>query len=496
MKKTIQLLKALSASHPLLSGTLFLTAAGAVSRLIGFFYRIFLSRTFGGEGMGIVQLLSPVIAISYCLSAAGLQNAISKVTAEEATGKNGSRTGLFAPLRTGLGVSLLLSLACSGFVYCFAEEIGENLLHESRTVPLLRILALSFPFSAAHSCIHGWFYGMKKASGPSLAQLIEQFTRVGVVWYLVSGSKGTPSLSVTVCGILLGEMVNFFFSAIFLCFRHRRTTHALPPAKPPTSCGRLSKEGTANRQSLHGTAIPEDIGLKPVTLTQRLLSFAVPLTANRLILNLLGSMEAVAIPTLLRQCGYSSSQSLTLYGTLTGMALPFIFFPNALTNAVAVMLLPMISESNFVGDIRKVRSLTERILRLCTGMGMFFAILFVAFGPFLGELLFHNSTAGQYIRILGFICPLLYLDTAFSAILQGLGKVGTIFYTNLSCMLVRLTVLTLFIPRVGMKGYLWGILAGQLVLTSLCTGTLLKFFVKNPKCVADCVEQRHPGPVQ
>ena len=36
-----------------LTGTLLLTAAGFLCRLLGFFYRIFLSRTIGAEGLGI-----------------------------------------------------------------------------------------------------------------------------------------------------------------------------------------------------------------------------------------------------------------------------------------------------------------------------------------------------------------------------------------------------------------------------------------------------------
>ena len=39
--------------HPLITGTLLLTGAGLVTRLIGFFYKIFLSRTIGAEGIGI-----------------------------------------------------------------------------------------------------------------------------------------------------------------------------------------------------------------------------------------------------------------------------------------------------------------------------------------------------------------------------------------------------------------------------------------------------------
>ena len=53
--------------NALIRGTLLLTAAGLCSRLIGFFYRIFLSRMFGEEGMGIYELINPVLALSLSL---------------------------------------------------------------------------------------------------------------------------------------------------------------------------------------------------------------------------------------------------------------------------------------------------------------------------------------------------------------------------------------------------------------------------------------------
>ena len=64
-----------SAKHPVLTGTAILTCAGILSRLIGFFYRIFLSRTIGAQGLGIYQMIFPVYA--FCLSGvtAGIQSA-------------------------------------------------------------------------------------------------------------------------------------------------------------------------------------------------------------------------------------------------------------------------------------------------------------------------------------------------------------------------------------------------------------------------------------
>ena len=73
--------------HPLIFGTIILTATGLITRVIGFFYRIYLSRLFGEEGMGIYQLLSPALSLSFSLTAAGYQTAISKYVAAQKSRK-------------------------------------------------------------------------------------------------------------------------------------------------------------------------------------------------------------------------------------------------------------------------------------------------------------------------------------------------------------------------------------------------------------------------
>ena len=73
--------------HTLIKSTVILTTAGMISRIIGFFYRIFLSRTIGAEGIGIYQMIFPVHALLLALSVSGIQTAISRfVSARSATG--------------------------------------------------------------------------------------------------------------------------------------------------------------------------------------------------------------------------------------------------------------------------------------------------------------------------------------------------------------------------------------------------------------------------
>ena len=151
--------------HPLITGTIILTLTGLLSRIIGFFYRIYLSRLFGEEGMGVYQLTGPVLALTFSLTVAGLQTAISRYVAGE-TSSHDYKTSL-RTLLTGIVLSLLISLPCMWVLIRFSEWIAVSFLLEPRTASMLRVLALSVPLSAVHCCINGYFYGIKKAGIPA-----------------------------------------------------------------------------------------------------------------------------------------------------------------------------------------------------------------------------------------------------------------------------------------------------------------------------------------
>ncbi len=444
--------------HPLIVGTMILTATGLVTRIIGFYYRIYLTRLFGEEGMGIYQLLNPVLALSFSLTAAGYQTAISKFVAER-TAKD--QTSLFRPVFVGLSISLPLSLLCTGTIFCLAEFIGTTLLKEPRTVSMLRILSFSIPLASVHACINGYFYGKKKTAVPAVSQLVEQLSRVGCVYAvsIYAMSKGeAPSINVAVLGLTFGEFISMLLSigAIYVCYAKE---HSCGPRTLATS---LTSRTTER--------------LLPVY--QSILGMALPLTANRLVLNFLQSIESVSIPTQLKLYGYDTSTALSVYGVLTGMAMPLIFFPNALTGSVAVLLLPLISESNARGDFVAVKKSVFRTIKYCGLMGCICMVIFILFGNTIGTLLFDSSLAGHFITTLGFICPFMYLDTTLSSILQGLGKAGNIFVMNIVSLLVRLAFIFVAVPHVGITGYLWGILASQILQSILYLSCLYRLIRK------------------
>ncbi|MDY2699120.1 MAG: polysaccharide biosynthesis protein [Lachnospiraceae bacterium] len=439
-------------NNPLITGTIILTVTGFVSRFIGFFYRIFLSRLFGAEGMGIYQLISPVLALSFSLTVAGMQTAISKYVASETISKDYRSSAIH--LFTGFVLSMTVSFLCTLGIYSYADEIALHFLLEERTAPLLRIIAISIPMATVHSCINGYFYGIRKTTIPALCQLSEQIIRVGsvyAIYYFCLQRNMTPTISFAVIGLVIGESASMIVSLIAVQIHFARAV--------PANYGPLLKTSL----------------LSYAEVTRQLLTLAVPLSLNRVIINFLQSLEAIFIPNRLMHYGYDNAAALSLYGVLTGMSLPLILFPSAITNSICVLLLPIVSEADAASNTATIKKAVHKSIRYGFLLGIVFTLFFLFSGKFLGNLLYQSPLSGSFIITLSFLCPLMYIASTLNSILNGLGQTGLTFIYSMISLLVRLGFVFFGIPLWGIQGYLWGLLVSQAVQTFLCMYAVRKY---------------------
>lgn len=135
-----------------------------------------------------------------------------------------------------------------------------------------------------------------------------------------------------------------------------------------------------------------------------LLALAAPLMANRLILNLLQSTETIMIPERLTVYGLTRSQAVSTYGTLTGMAMPFVLFPSALVNSLAVVLLPATARHQSAGNDSGIAAGISMSFRYSLYLGIFCIGVFTVFGDALGLQIFKSQDAGSFIQILAWLC--------------------------------------------------------------------------------------------
>ena len=443
--------KSISMKNMILRGTLLLTAAGMISRIMGFFYRIFLANVIGAEGMGIYQLIFPIYSVCFSLCASGIETAVSKLTAAKfATGKPQEAASI---LKIGILITLTLSISCSLIIYSYAEFIAKVFLKEPQCANLLKILSITIPFGTTQSCICGYYFGIHKAGVPSFAQLIEQTARIGCVFllyniYLTNKINITPVIAVI--GLVFGEVISLIFTLTCFSFHPQKTV------------SKLKDYFFSN--------------LKEITL------LSTPLTISRISINLLGSLEAALIPHALKSYGMNSSTALSVYGILTGMALPFILFPNAVTGSISLMLLPAVSKSQAGGQLSTLKSTLQKSFTFCIMLGICCFFFFLLFGNLLGEFLFSSTMAGDFITVLAWICPFLYLNTTLSSVLNGLGKTGITFLNGIIGLFIRIGFIAFGIPHLGIHGYLFGLLASQLFLTASGIFFVHKSISSDKKC--------------
>lgn len=437
----------MSKKQTIIKGTFILTAAGFLSRFMGFFYRIFLSRTFGAENVGLYQLIFPVFSLCVSLTCAGVETAISRTVARNMSlhQKKEAKETLILGLVFSVSFSVLITI----LIQRYAEPISIYFLKDARCEPLLTIMSYVLPFTSVHSCVCGYCYGLRQTKIPAISQLLEQVVRILSVYiiYLFAVSQQlAPTVAVAVAGLVIGE----FFSSVY-------SANAVAGIASFSQTKPQKKQQQTSRKCL-----------------KELLTLSLPLTANRVLINLLQSVEAISIPSQLKAYNHNTAEALSIYGVLTGMALPLIMFPSAITSSVSIMLMPTVAELQTTSSREKMLPLIRKSVGSCSLLGILCGVIFVVFGKWIGIFLFDNALAGKFISTLGWICPFLYSNSALVSVINGLGKTAATFYINSFGLLIRIASVFLAIPASGIEGYLYGMLVSQLSVTVLCCFKLRK----------------------
>ncbi|MCD7818424.1 MAG: polysaccharide biosynthesis protein [Lachnospiraceae bacterium] len=432
----------------IIRGTLLFDFMGMLTRAAGFYYKIFLSRTIGAAEIGLFQMAVPVFTFCSALCGGGIQTAVSHFAAEYRAQKN--ERGMKLVLLTGLLLSLLLSFVCMAVLYLNADFIAKRFLLEELCTELIKILAFSLPFCMIHSCICGYFMGSKQVLPPALAQAVEQFIRIFFVLllYILTQKNGRQSdAKIMALGQLAGEAASAIYC--FLCFR-------------------LTAIGTRPRPGIFFQILRKEI----FAYIRKILSVSFPLSLNRMMMSVLQAIEAALLPQILQQTGLTQNEAVSVYGTLTGMSMPMILFPTALTSALSMLLLPAVSEEHALHHRKQIANTVNASFLGSLLLGSFFLGAFLLFGEDVGTAVFHSEQAGIYIRRLALICPLIYINTTMLSILHGIGKTSSLLLWHLIGFALRLFAIIQLVPLWGINGYLCGMLADQFLMSAFILFTL------------------------
>ena len=155
------------------------------------------------------------------------------------------------------------------------------------------------------------------------------------------------------------------------------------------------------------------------------------------------------------------------YGSLKGMALPLLFFPFSVLSALSGLLMPEITRAHTKGDTDATCRLVFTMLKVTGAFSLAAGTGFVLFGAPLAGFIYRDVEVGEYVRILGFVAPFMYLESMIDGVLKGLGEQLATFYYSLADSIFRIAAIWLLLPRYGMAAFL-----GIMITSNLFTFTL------------------------
>lgn len=382
-----------------IKGALILTLAGFFVRLIGAGLRIFLAAIMGDEGIGLYQMAYPIYTTLLAISTAGIPTAISKLVAENLAHRD--YRGAYRVFKISLLIMTILGAIFSLLLFGGAEFFVQKIVKDPRAYYPLISISPAILFVTVLSAFRGYFQGFQEMTPTASSQIIEQFGRVAAVIALVFLLL-PRGLEYAAAGAAFGAVAGSFLALLFLLFLYFRERPAF-----------IKK---IKQQTLHREYSSRQILYRIITLS-------VPITLGSLVIPLVNMVDLSVVPLRLHEAGYSTEEATALYGQLTGMASSVIQFPLILTIALAMSLVPAISEAQALRNSSLVRGRTDVAMRFT----LFFSIpasfgLFVLAEP-ITFVLFENTSAAYPLAMMAFGLIFLSLYTSTSGILQGLGFV-------------------------------------------------------------------------
>lgn len=400
-----------------------LACGNVLLQVLGFVYRVVLSRFAGAEGLGVYRLVNSVYLVlnAGCLS--GVTTACSRLSAAcEARGESGR---LGAVLRLAFRAFFALSAACTAVVLLCGGSIAANLLGDGRCARAFPYMLLCLTLTGVENIFKSLFIGLERVQYTACSEVGEQLIRIFAVSFLLyeygSGDYGRIAML-----IFAGMVCSEIFSALFLTRLFRRNMRHIRFTRPD--------------KELYG----------------QFFGIAAPLSASALIGNMLGSAGSVLLPQRLMAAGLDYEQALSALGVISGMAMPLLLFPVAFVSSVCTALLPAVTAAQAVGEQARVRVLTGRAVTTVGLIGIPATAVLVPLAPQLSELFFRQPLTGSYAALLGAAAVAAYYQMATGSLLNALGLQRWNVATAISAELCQLALLYRWCarPTLGIYGYL------------------------------------------
>jgi len=427
-----------SKAESFLKGTLILTVASFVVKVIGSLNWIFVSRILGGEGIGLYQMAFPIYFFAMSISQAGVPVAISIITAERVALKD--VFGARRVFRISMTLMVFTGLLFSLLTYFGAGWLIEwQFIRDPRAYMAVVALSPTIFFVTLLASSRGYLQGWQRMTPTAVSQIVEQIFRV-LTMVLFASLLLPMGLDYAAAGASLGAFAGAIGGLLVLVYYHWKLDKD------------IEREYGPNLAPPPGEA-PAPLG----AIVRRIFSLALPVSAASIMLPIVSNLDLLIVPQRLEVAGYTVPQATELFGYLTGMAVPLVNLATILTASLAVSIVPAISEARALKDTQRVYNQTAAAVRISNFVCFpAFVVVFVLATP-ISTLIYNAPGAGPAVLVSSFSIVLLGLHQVSTAVLQGLGhpKIPMINMILAAAVKVALNWILTAVPWLGIMGAAW-----------------------------------------
>ncbi len=433
----------------LLLSTIILFLSNITVRILGFIYKIFLSNSIGETGLGIYHIIFNFLMICLAFTTTGIPTALSCLVAKnKATNDKHNTNVLFI---STLYIAFFISLFISLFIYLNSNYISLKLLNNPKLNLFVLSICPAIVVITLSNILRGYYYGIKEVVVPAIGQILEQISKIIFVYLIIMYINNKDmNCYLALLGISVGECVNILFISICL---YRNTN--------------LLNKYTINIKDFYNASIET-------------IKISIPITCSKMSSTLLHSISSMIVPSRLALSGISYIKSLSMYGIISGMVMPFVYLPFTVGSALVVNLIPSISQEMALCRYKSVFKKIYYSLLLTFTVGICFSLFFYFFSDKLCLLVFNNELAGTYLKAM-FLVPLfMSLNQTLSGILHSIKKEVVSSVITISTMFLQIVMLyfLLPIPAVNIYAYIYTMTFISMLTTLLHIIVLMKALKK------------------
>lgn len=421
-------------------GSIVMIFINLIIRTIGFVYGVLLSKMLGAEALGHIQIANSTLMAFLLVTTSGIPTSITKLVAEENSKKN--TRSVESIYSSTIAFNLLVSIILSMVLMFSAEFISVKVFKNSDMLVGVYLLVPALIIISISNVIRSYFYGIKNMITPSMAQVIEHITRFVIVLGMLYYFKPTSPIHgaiIAIAGISIGEFFDLLWSL------------------------------SSKRRLYNSSTTSSNKDVFSLSSLSRVLYTSLPLTISGFFNIVLSFLTTLIIPARLISSGYSSSESIAIYGRIMGMTMPLITLPYIVTSALVINMITSLSEKMAMKKTEEMRYDIRLSIKITLLVSIPLMILFVSLSKPLAIFLYSDALVADYIHIMGYSTVLLALHHTLSGILYGLGKQTMATVNRLLGMVLRVALLYILMgnPNIGVNGFFISFFVSNLLIILL-----------------------------